>query len=300
MPEYDTSARRGVAPYPNLDLTSDEWTFQERAEAVRWYELSHGNGDTRYAQFAPWMIDNNPGGFKRYRALVPALTGVVPRGIFFVHAYAVTANARGCMYEMIVARQHGFSKRQILDVLNYAFLSGGPQAINAVIDVAGSWLDSWDDESDGTGRIAFPEEWSIDPAEFKSGIDPHTVPVSDDDAKALRNWHERTNGEVPRFVDLWLKLRGPGYKANRARYEQATSSRVLPKQLFPLLTMHLGAFEARPEVVRYALKQAKSIGGINRGHIVEIIDTAFVQGNEWKMAVLLDGDIADTIENWDD
>jgi hypothetical protein len=203
------------------------------------------------------------------------------------------------MYEMIVARQHGFSKRQILDVLNYAFLSGGPQAINAVVDVAGPWLDSWDDPDD-VGRITFPQAWSIDPEEFQSGIDPHTVPVSDDDDKALRAWHERVNGEVPRFVDLWLKLRGPGYKANRARYEQATSSTVLPKQIFPLMTMHLGAYEAKPGIVRYALKQAKSIGGITRGHIVEIIDTAFVQGNEWKMAVLLDGNIADTIENWDD
>ncbi|PBC39278.1 hypothetical protein CJ179_35065 [Rhodococcus sp. ACS1] len=296
---YSTGADRGVAPYPNLDLSSNDWTFEERAEAVRWYELSHGTGDTRFAQFAPWMIDNNPGGFKRYRGLVPALTSEVPRGIFFVHSYAVTANADGCMYEMIVARQHGFSKRQILDTLNFAFLSGGPRAINAVSDVAGPWLDSWEDEDDA-GRIVFPTDWSIDPSEFVSGLDTTQIPVSDADEAALRAWHERVNSEVPRFVDLWLKLRGPGYKANRLRYEQATSSAVLPKQIYPLLTMHLGAFEANPAVVRYALRQAKSIGGISRNHIVEIIDTAFVQGNEWKMAVILDGDIADTIEHWDD
>ena len=164
--EYATGATRGVAPYPTLDLSTNSWTFEERAEAVRWYELSHGTGDTRFAQFAPWMIDNNPGGFKRYRALVPTLTGEVPRGIFFVHAYAVTANARGCMYEMIVARQHGFSKRQILDVLNYAFLSGGPQAINAVTEVAGPWLDSWQDDDDA-GRITFPEDWNVDPVRVR-------------------------------------------------------------------------------------------------------------------------------------
>ncbi|WP_218835084.1 hypothetical protein [Rhodococcus sp. ACPA1] len=203
------------------------------------------------------------------------------------------------MYEMIVARQHGFSKRQILDTLNFAFLSGGPRAINAVSDVAGPWLDSWEDKDDA-GRIVFPADWSIDPSEFVSGLDTTQIPVSDADEAALRAWHERVNSEVPRFVDLWLKLRGPGYKANRLRYEQATSSAVLPKQIYPLLTMHLGAFEANPAVVRYALRQAKSIGGISRNHIVEIIDTAFVQGNEWKMAVILDGDIADTIEHWDD
>ena len=137
------------------------------------------------------------------------------------------------------------------------------------------------------------------PSEFVSGLDASTIPVSSDDEKALRAWHTRVNSAVPRFVELWLELRGPAYKANRLRYDQATSSTVLPKQIFPLMTMHLGAFQADPDVVRYALKQAKSIGGIKRSHIVEIIDTAFVQGNEWKMAILLEGDIADTIEHWD-
>ena len=295
--EYDTRPGRGVAPYPNLDLASDEWTFQERAETVRWYELSHGTGDTRFAQFVPWMIDNNPADFKRYRGMVPALTGDVPRGIFLVHAYAVTGNATGCMYETIVARQHGFSKRQILDVLNFAFLSSGPRGINEVIGHLGPYLDSWEDQ-DETGRINFPATWSSSPEVFESGIDYTTVGMTDEELQSLMAWHEKHSGAVPRFVETWAKHRGAAYKANRARYEQATKSRVLPSQVFPLMTMHLGAYEGRPAVVLHALRHLRAVGGVTRSQIVEVIDTAFVFGIEWKMAAVLTDEVCELIEAW--
>jgi hypothetical protein len=296
--DYDDGPSRKIAPLPDLDFATNTWSFEERAATLRWYELSHGTGDTRFAQFAPWMIDNNPGGYKRYRALIPALGEQVSHAIFFVHTYAVTANADGCMYELITARQVGFSKRQILDVLNFAFLSGGPRSINAVSSAAGPWLDSWVDD-DPTGRVVFPSAWAVDPEAFRSGLDPTTTSVSEADRAAIRQWHERVNGEVPRFVDLWLRLRGPSYKANRARLEQATSSPVLPKQLFPLLALHLAAYQGRPEAVMFALEQAQWVGGIAQSELVGVIDTAFVEGNEWKMAVVLTDEVIETIEQWE-
>lgn len=297
--DYDARPRRTISPSPRLDLSSDTWSFEERAETVRWYELSHGTGDTRFAQFVPWMIEHNPGGFKRYRALIPALAGEVPHAVFFVHTYAVVANAEGCMYELITARQAGFSKRQLLDVLGYAFLSGGPHCINAVSGVAGPWFDSWDDENP-SGRLSFPSEWRIDPQAFRSGLDPTTSSVAEADAEAIRGWHREVLGHTPRFVDLWLRLRAESYKANRARLEQATSSQVLPKQLFPLLTLHLAAYQGRPEAVLLALAQARWVGGIRRSQLVEVIDTAFVEGIEWKMASVLTDDVIELIERWGD
>lgn len=297
--DYDYRPDRGIAPLPELDLSSDSWSFEERATTVRWYELSHGTGDTRFARFAPWMIDHNPGAFKRYRALIPTLAGEVPHAVFFVHTYAVTANADSCMYELITARQAGFSKRQMLDVLGYAFLSGGPQSINAVSRVAGPWFDSWDD-AEPSGGVSFPSEWRVDPQAFRSGLDPTTTPLSQADAEAIRRWHRQVLGETPPFVDLWLRLRGESYKANRARFEQATSSQVLPKQLFPLLTLHLAAYQGRPDTVLFALAQARWVGGIRRSHLVEVIDTAFVEGNEWKMASVLTDDVIEMIEEWTD
>ena len=247
MPEYDTSARRKVAPYPNLDLSTNEWTFEERAETVRWYELSHGNGDTRFAQFASWMIDNNPAGFKRYRALVPALTGEVPRGIFLMHSYAVTANAQGCMYEMIVARQHGFSKRQLLDVLNYAFISGWPPGDQRDLRHRRRMARF-------VGRPTMPAASSspklVDrPARVPERDRPVRTARQRRRRQALHAWHERVYGEVPRFVDLWLKLRGPAYKANPAPgYEQATEpARCSPSNCLPLMTMNLGATRPIPK-----------------------------------------------------
>ena len=130
-----TPVYRGV-PMPDIDLTTNTWTPEERARTVRWYELAHGTGDTRLARVRAVLIDHNPAGFKRYRSLVPTLTGAVPRGIFFVHLYAVIGNANGCLYEIIASRQNGFIKQQVVDVLNFSFLTGGPQGINAVAESA--------------------------------------------------------------------------------------------------------------------------------------------------------------------
>ena len=295
-PEY---GGMGPVPMPILDLSTDTWTREERASAIRWYELGHGTGDTRLCQFVPFLIDFAPGAFKRYRALVPNLTSEVPRGIFFIHLYSVIGNAKGCLYEIIACRRNGFSKKEIVDTLTYSFLAGGPQGINTVAELAYPYLSSWEDDRDH-GRIPWPQGWTIDPDAFKSGIDPFAVGMSEEEVKALTAWHERMFGEAPRYLSMWARLKGGSYKANRARYEQATSSPVLPKQMYPLMTMHLAAFAGQTEIVLDSLKLAKALGGVKRAHIVDIMDTAFLQGGESKMAGLLTDELADIIEKWEE
>jgi hypothetical protein len=282
-------------PMPNLDLTTNTWTDQERADAVRWYELAHGTGDTRFAQFVPFSIDYNPAGFKRYRAMVPALTGAVPRGLFLVHLYAAITNPQGALYEVVASRINGnFTKRQIIEALNYGFWTGGPQGINAVAEHVGPYLASWEDDRDNV--ITWPEGWRVDPDAFRSGIDHTTIGFTDDELAALKEWHRRMSGEVPRFVDLWARLRGPAYKANRARFE-VTPGQTLPVQVFPLMSMHLAAYQERIPALRQALLYCRALG-VKLEQVVEVMDLAFIYGGEAKMAAVLTDEIADLLESW--
>jgi hypothetical protein len=304
----------GPVPLPEIDETTDTWTFEERAKIIRWYELTHGTGDSRYNQWVPFMVDYAPGGMKRFNglrsAIMPSesiddaptyLTGAVDRCIFYLHLYACRADARGCLRVTIMSRRTGFSKQQILDVLNYSFLTAGSFGINAVADLCSVYLASWEDDR-LLGTVKFPEEWEIDPDAFKSGIDPYSKGMTQGEADSLGAWHRKIAGKVPRYVDLWTRLRGPSYKANRARYEQATSSKCLPKQLFPLMTVHLAAYEGQVAIVKHALVQARAFGGVKCHHIVEIIDDAFIgSGGEAKMAALLnDEELVEMIEKWDE
>lgn len=292
-----TPAYRGV-PYPNLDLTTNDWTAEERAETVRWYELAHGTGDTRRAQFVPFGIDYNPAGFKRYRALVPALTGAVPRGLFFIHLYAVLGNVDGCLYEIIASRQNGFTKRQIIEALNYAFLSGGPQGLNAVAEAASDFLFAWEDDRTAS-ELEWPEGWSVDPDAFKSGIDieARTIGFSEEELESLREWHRRMSGEVPAYVDLWGRLRGGPYKAGRARFEVAPGS-SLPIQIYPLMNAHIATYFERPRALRQAMLHCKALG-VKLEQLVEVIDTAFVYGGEWKMVEVFTDEIVELFEQWE-
>jgi hypothetical protein len=215
-----------------------------------------------------------------------------------VHLYAVIGNANGCLYEIIASRQNGFTKRQIIDVINFSFLTGGPQGINAVAEAASAYLEAWDDDRT-EGDLVWPAGWKIDPDGFKSGIDidATTIGFSDDELAQLSAWHRRISGEVPRYVEVWGRLRGGPYKANRSRFEVAPGS-SLPLQVYPLLLMHVAAFLERPAMLRQALLHVRGLG-VALEHLVEVLDTAFVYGGEWKMAGVLTDEICDILESWD-
>ena len=291
------AAYRGVS-YPNLDLTTNEWTAEERAETVRWYELAHGTGNTRRAEFVPFGIDYNPAGFKRYRALVPALTGTVPRGIFFVHLYAVLGNVNGCLYEIIASRQNGWTKSQVIEALNFAFLSGGPQGLNGVAEAASDYLFAWEDDRT-EGDVVWPESWGVDTEAFKSGIDieARTIGFSDEELDQLKAWHRRMSGEVPGYVDLWARLRGGPYKAGRARFEVAAGS-SLPIQVYALMNAHIATYFERPRALRQAMLHCKALG-VTLPQLVEVIDTAFVYGGEWKMVEVFTDEVIELFEAWE-
>lgn len=284
-------------PYPELDLSTNTWTEEERARTVRWYELAHGTGDTRLAPFVPFGIDHNPIGFKRYRALVPTLTGAVPRGLFLVHLYAVVGNPSGCLYEIVACRINGnFTKRQIIETLNFAWITSGPPGGNAVAQATADYLASWEDDRDNV--LTWPEGWEVDPDGLKSGIDHFSMGFGEGELEKLKDWHLKMSGEVPRYVDLWARLRGAPYKANRVRYEVGPGE-TLPVQVFPLMIMHTAAFLEREPTLIQALKHCKALG-VKLDQIVEVMDLNFLFGGEYKMAAVLTDPVVDMLESWED
>jgi alkylhydroperoxidase/carboxymuconolactone decarboxylase family protein YurZ len=291
-------SHRGL-PYPNLDFGTDTWTSEERADTLRWYELAHGYGsDTRLCHFVPWQIDHNPAGFKRYRATVPTMAPVVPRGIFAMHMYVITQFGPGLEYEIVMARNVGWTKNQIIELLNFATVTSGPPGMNTIADSLAPYLAGWDDDRD-TGEIEWPEGWYIDPDILKSGIPLLGLPSEfpDEEVNAVAAWHKRMFGDEPRFVREWAGYVGGQYKALRARFEVSAGT-TIAAQVYPLLLMHAAAFLERPTSVVRHMRWAKTLG-VTREQVVEVLNLAFFWGLEWKMASVLTDEVLDELAAWD-
>ncbi len=284
-------------PLPNIDRSTLTWTAEERAEVVRWYELAHGYGDTRIAKFVPFQIDYNPAAFKRYWAMIPAMTPVVPRGIFTTHLYAVLGHSEGLQYELIMSRQVGWSKRQVIEAINFATYLGGPNASNAVAAAVRPYLEGWDDDRD-QGEIPWPEGWYIDPDVLKSGIAiDDSTELTGPELDGLKAWHQRSFGEVASFVDLWAEFVGPRYKINRTRFE-VLAGETLAVQVYPLMLAHASAWLERQSGVLLGLKWARNLG-VTRQQAVEVLDLVFFWGGEFKMSAVLTDAVVDLIRNWE-
>jgi hypothetical protein len=290
---------RGLA-YPNLDFDSNDWTAEERAETVRWYELAHGYGsDTRLCQFVPWQIDNNPAAFKRYRATVPTMAPVIPRGIFSMHIYVITQWQQGLQYEIIMARNVGWAKKQVIELLNFATVLAGPPGMNAIADSLSPFLAGWEDERE-QGEIAWPKNWFVDPDVLKSGL-PLLGVATDfpaDEVEAVASWHKKSFGDEPRFVREWAGLVGAQYKALRARFEMS-AGQTLAAQVYPLMLMHASAYFERPKGVLRGMRWARNLG-VTREQVVEVLNLAFFWGMEWKMAEVLTDEVLDELKSWED
>ena len=66
-------------PPLELDFERPDWSPAERSQMMHRYEVYHGTGDSRLVGFAPFQIDNNPAGFKRYRQYLTQLSASMRR-----------------------------------------------------------------------------------------------------------------------------------------------------------------------------------------------------------------------------
>ena len=285
----------------NANWDQDRFSPEEKAAFDAWYNQFHGTGDLKLVPFVPFLMEHLPRQFKDYRRwftfIEESRDGVaLPFGVsvlLFLHLYAVIANERGILYEILAARRLGMSKAVVMDTFAYAFLSGGPASINAVATLSDEYLRSWPDDAPST--YEWPAEWVPNPAAFRSGMDLSTTELNAADVAAIKAWHTAAHGAPPRHVDLWAKLHPAAYKAQRIRYERALGS-ALPAQLAPLYTLNVATVRLQRDLMRSSVLHAMRLG-VKRHQVVQTLYWAFFYGGDLVMEAAGDA-VGDLLEAW--
>ena len=81
-----------------------------------------------------------------------------------------------------------------------------------------------------------------------------------DDLEKIEQWHERVEGEVPRYVSFLAKHNPLALKAFRARFETSTQRRTLPKQAIASCFVQYASVTGQPDALRRALHMARLFG----------------------------------------
>jgi len=238
-----------------LNLSNQDVTTQDEIDAFRAiYAESHGATLPAY----DFWLDHTPEVLKRHRlqAYAAGHSGAwFP--LIYLHYYTVTGYEDGIAYELRNAIHGGASRGQILETLATAFIHAGPFGLRYVASAAGDVLETCDDR--GFARGFFPDGWAPDPDAFASGLDFSRVALAPAERASLIEWYERTLGEVPRYVRFLLESNPALLKASRGRFENAMRT-SLPKQMMPLLLLHLNVSRGFDDGVREAVQLAKAFG----------------------------------------
>jgi len=287
-----------------LDLSTDEYSEEEKARTLEWYRRVHDHGDLDLAPFARFMLEHDPTGFKRLRRHLitlddeidgpplPVAAGV----LMFVHTYIVLGMGKGALYEIIAMRDLGATRAEIMETVRLGALHGGPRGINALAEVADEYLRDWHEDPATESRVAWPAGWAPDAARFRSGIDLGSDELEQGELELLREWYLRTLGEVPSHVDFLGRVAPRSLKTQRARFETAITG-ALPAQMIPLLTLHLSAIRLWPKPLRRAVQTARSLG-VRRGEVVAALLWSGVYGTDLVMETAMDA-AGDLLEDWD-
>ena len=237
---------------------------EDRERIERWYKEYHGEGDLALAPFIPFWLNNAPGVLFRYRRWVESMSLLEGRlsgaamQLVLLHNYTAIGYDRGVLYELIGARKTGATKQQVLDTMAFAYPHSGPPHMSPSCAIALDYMDAWDGSEPGDPTI-WPEEWSIDPEAFGSGLDFAATGLTAGELDGLKAWYERHYGEVPAYVSFLATHHPEGLKAYRSRYEYPTTH-GLPKELFPLLTFFSSAYLGNATGMRRGIHQARYLG----------------------------------------
>jgi alkylhydroperoxidase/carboxymuconolactone decarboxylase family protein YurZ len=281
-----------------LDLTTDTFSGEEKAQVLAWYGEMHDHGDLDLSPFARFMLEHDPVGFKRIRRhlltlgdeldgpALPHAAGV----LMYVHTYMVLGMGKGALYEMVTARSLGASRAELAETIRLATLYAGPRGVNALAEVGEEYLREWVDDGEPT-HIAWPDAWTHDVEPLRSGIDLASDDLEPGELELLRAWYERSYGEVPSHVELLAQVAPRSLKTQRARFERAVSG-DLPVQMVPLFALHAAAVRMWPKALRRAVQLAKALG-LRRGEIVAALFWAAVYGGDATMEAAFDaaGDV---------
>ena len=180
---------------------------EDRERIERWYKEYHGEGDLALAPFIPFWLNNAPGVLFRYRRWVESMSLLEGRlsgaamQLVLLHNYTAIGYDRGVLYELIGARKTGATKQQVLDTMAFAYPHSGPPHMSPSCAIALDYMDAWDGTESGDPTI-WPDEWSIDPDAFGSGLDFTATGLTAGELDQLKAWYERHYGEVPAYVSF--------------------------------------------------------------------------------------------------
>jgi hypothetical protein len=260
------------------DWSTDSFSEAELARMKEWYVETHGESNLDLVKFVEFMGELRPEALKAYRRCVemtvgpggPA-NGLGAASVFMpLHTYAVLCYSQGSLYEIISARGRGATKAEVVDVLSIAWLHSGSQGINIVAGIAHDYMHEWD-ATEPAGGLPFPDGWARDSEAFRSGLDFNDMTtITQDEFRALKDWHQRVQGEVPAYVSFLGEHYPDALKVMRARYEGVMNQCSLPKQMIALLFLHTAGARRNPTAVRRAAVMAKEFG-VTRGQVLHAL-----------------------------
>jgi hypothetical protein len=241
-----------------LDVTHPDVTTPEEIEAYRAEYLGTNKGllDSFefWLEFRPDVLKRHKARTRHYRSAKEPdhpLVGLLAA----VHQYTISAFREGVAYEVRLAQTMGATRADILDTLSVAFVHSGHRGMYA----AAAYSDFLRTYVDPLPAQRFPPSWSFDPHAFDSGMDYSVREASQEDMDRLREWYQRTLGEVPRYVTFLARHRPELLKAYRDRYEHAIRD-SLPKQMLPFLMLNYNVVRGFHEGIRENVLLGRALG----------------------------------------
>lgn len=263
----------------NLDNTDLDAISAEEAEVLkRWYATTHGEGDLTLASHVPFLIEHDPGAFKRQRRYMQVTRDdenglpLFAIGLIFLYGYVVLRDERGIFYELIAAREWGARKDEVLATAAAAYLRGGPIAINLLADRAGAYLAAWEDEEAGDeGPDRWPEGWGT--GAEASG-----------------------EAEEPAYARLLAQHQPEALAALRERLDHTVGRSVLPPQIFPLFELFTAALRGPAASAAEAVTAGHRLG-VSKDHVLEVLCWAWVYVDEPLMNAVSEA-VAPLLDAW--
>jgi hypothetical protein len=310
----DASASAGPGPTSEpwrskldtgLDWARDDFTPEEREQLLQWYRDKHGLGDMALNQFAEFLLEHHPRGLKRWRsaaiqATSPSELGAgLPQhafGLMYLHLYCVLQNERGILYSLVSCKEWGRSRAEVLDAVRFSFVTGGPMALNAFMNLSREYLDDWPADGPKGSTIDWPKSWESTEDRWEVDLDQSKPVLSAAEESDLRNWQLRISGEVSSHHDSMSRLHPGAYKALRQR--QTGVFEVLPSQMAPLLMLHLATYQVWPTIVRRCVLQARGLC-VDRHTVVQTIASGALIGADWKLEAAIEP-VREILESWND
>ena len=287
---------------PSFDTGLDRSNTLSDAESKRlaaWYAEQHGTGDLSLVPFVTLLVEHRPDVMKHHRFVAQAKHdsqhfGPIVTVLLFTHLYTIVANEEGILYEIIAARKAGATKAEVLDVIAFAYLHGGTNGLNAVGKLSDQYLREWTDEGRALATSPWPAHWGTDPDAFRSGIDTNAT-FSDDDLAKVERWYRSVGSELPAYVRLLATHRPTVLKEYR-RLQEAALGAALPKQMVPLMLLHLSIVRANVGGIRFAAKQAQAFG-VTRDEFLDTVCWAMSYSGELGLQAV--GPVlAEIVEAW--